>query len=76
MKLKHWIIGLTIAAIVAVVSFLYSSYVMDGKAARFDNENEHFKYGSIGAEINGYPYVVWQTLPGLFPERVPKGWAK
>lgn len=75
MKLKYWIISTTIAVIVAVVAILYSSYAMDGNIAEFDDENEHFKYGSIGAEINGYPYVVWQTLPLLFPERAPKGWA-
>jgi hypothetical protein len=30
---------------------------------------EHFKYGSIGAELSsGLPYWVWQALPRLFPE--------
>jgi cytochrome c5 len=30
---------------------------------------EHYKYGSIGAEIeSGLPYWVWQALPRLFPE--------
>lgn len=36
---------------------------------------EHFKYGSIGAEVNGYPYKVWRELPVLFKDRMPEGWA-
>jgi mono/diheme cytochrome c family protein len=27
----------------------------------------HFQYGSIGAEVNGLPYWIWQALPRLFP---------
>ncbi|MEM9223504.1 MAG: hypothetical protein AAGB11_14040 [Pseudomonadota bacterium] len=35
----------------------------------FASEEEHFKYGSIGAEPNsGLPYAVWKALPALFPE--------
>lgn len=75
MKFKYWIIGAKIVVIIAGVLIVYISYVMDGKPAGFEDEIEHFKYGSIGAEVNGYPYIVWRTLPALFPERAPKGWA-
>jgi mono/diheme cytochrome c family protein len=33
------------------------------------NEEENFKYGSIGTERHsGLPYLIWQALPRLFPE--------
>lgn len=75
MRLRYRLIGAIVAIVVTVAAVGFMRYVRDGEAAKFDNEVEHFKYGSIGAEVNGYPYVVWQTLPKLFPERAPKGWA-
>ncbi|MFT3780945.1 MAG: c-type cytochrome [Nibricoccus sp.] len=38
----------------------------------FANEEERFKYGSIGAENSrGLPYWIWVVLPRVFPEYVP-----
>ncbi len=35
----------------------------------YQNDVEHFKYGSIGAETaSGVPYWLWQALPRLYPE--------
>ncbi|HEV2123612.1 MAG TPA: cytochrome c [Chloroflexota bacterium] len=34
--------------------------------------DDHFKYGSIGAEAgSGIPYWIWLVLPQLFPEYLP-----
>ncbi|ESZ15227.1 hypothetical protein [Mesorhizobium sp. L48C026A00] len=33
-----------------------------------------FKYGSIGAETNGFPYEIWQELPTIFRDKIPGGW--
>lgn len=41
--------------------------------AYFTNDEDHFKYGSIGAEVNGYPYLIWRELPSIFRDRLPKG---
>lgn len=38
----------------------------------FAGPQEHFKYGSIGAEGRaGLPYWIWAALPRLFPEHLP-----
>jgi mono/diheme cytochrome c family protein len=35
---------------------------------------EHFKYGSIGAEDQeGIPYWIWQVLPRMFADKLPPG---
>lgn len=35
----------------------------------YASAEEHFKYGSIGAEpASGVPYAVWKALPALYPE--------
>src|SRR5258708_34132106 len=36
----------------------------------------HFKYGSIGAEVHGFPYLIWRELPRVFADRIPKGSAE
>lgn len=41
--------------------------------AHFDDDVEHFKYGSIGAEVNGYPYLIWRELPYIFKNKLPGG---
>lgn len=36
----------------------------------------HFKYGSVGIEAEeGLPYWIWQVLPGMFPDKLPGGYA-
>ena len=38
----------------------------------FANEEEQFKYGSLGAEGDrGLPYFIWLVLPRLFPDFLP-----
>jgi hypothetical protein len=38
----------------------------------FANEDERFKYGSIGAEnTRGIPYWIWLVLPRIFPDYLP-----
>lgn len=43
--------------------------------AHFDDVTEHFKYGSIGAEVDGYPYLIWRELPEIFKDELPGGYA-
>lgn len=39
---------------------------------RYESAEEHFKYGSIGAEqAEGVPYWIWLVLPRLFPDKLP-----
>lgn len=40
----------------------------------FGDPAEEFKYGSIGAETNGFPYNIWTELPTIFHDRIPDGW--
>lgn len=40
----------------------------------FASDEEHFKYGSIGAEVNGYPYLIWRELPSIFEDKLPGGY--
>lgn len=38
----------------------------------YANDEEHFKYGSIGNDgETGLPYPIWLVLPKLFPQHLP-----
>jgi RoxA-like, cytochrome c-like len=39
----------------------------------FDSVEEQFKYGSVGIESEaGVPYWIWQALPRLFADKLPR----
>src|SRR5581483_4079053 len=56
----------------ALALFLYWRYVAEVPLDHTGIE-DHFKYGSIGSEYgNGIPFRIWQVLPEMFPEHLPK----
>lgn len=72
----RWRVLAGIAALLVVgVGILRVSYFLNVAPTRIQDELEHFKYGSIGAEVEGYPYVVWRELPTLFRSDLPNGWS-
>lgn len=48
--------------------------IKPGPPQTFDNPVAEFKYGSIGAEWDGFPYMVWRELPAIFKDELPEGW--
>lgn len=69
-----WALAFAVAATLGLGSVLVVYYSREIEPAHHTDELDHFKYGSIGAEINGYPYLVWRELPTLFPNELPNGW--
>jgi len=60
---------LSILIIVGVL--LFYRFTKDVPISYNDNV-EHFKYGSIGSETSsGLPYWIWKVLPEMFPEKLP-----
>lgn len=53
---------------------IWNRYAGIGIIRQALSDEDHFKYGSIGAEVNGYPFLIWRELPTLFPDKLPKGW--
>lgn len=51
----------------------WDRFLRDHGAAQFDDPDERFKYGSIGAENDaGIPYWIFYVLPRVFPDKLPK----
>ena len=45
-------------------------------AGHVEDVVEHFKYGSIGAEVDGFPFAIWRELPAIFADELPNGFAE
>src|ERR1043166_3815672 len=77
-RFLSWI-GL-IALMVVVVGVIGGVYLLTrftrDYAVEYQDNNEHFKYGSLGSEHQfGIPYWIWQALPELFADKLPgRGW--
>ena len=58
---------LAIPAVLVVLALVgFSIYQQIGKInepVSYANDEEHFKYGSIGSDNQGIPYWIWKTMP-------------
>jgi mono/diheme cytochrome c family protein len=71
---KRGIIAAIVLAIMAIgVGLLVQRYSAD-RPATYEGIEDHFKYGSIGSDIeNGLPVRILAVLPRMFPEYLPEG---
>lgn len=66
---RAFILALVLAALALLVYWRYVAEV----PRDFTSIEDHFKYGSIGSEYgNGVPFRIWQVLPEMFPEHLPR----
>lgn len=67
-------VGAALLVLGAAVAGLGWYKLFRQEPVRFDSDEEHFKYGSIGVEASqGFPYLVWKALPVVFADRLPGG---
>lgn len=72
-RLIRWLI-----LIALVLGLLYYLIVVNQYVIAYEDDLEHFKYGSIGSEVeNGLPTLVFQALPVMYRERLgPEGYQR
>ena len=65
------LVTLILAVVLGIVG--YNRFMRDYGAPVFDNPDDRFKYGSMGAESDaGIPYWIFYALPRVFPDKLPK----
>ncbi len=70
-------LALTLGLLAAALTLEYKRLTMKPwPPHHFISPEMHFKYGSIGAEVHGFPYLIWRELPSVFADRIPKGYAE
>jgi cytochrome c5 len=77
-------VGLFAGAVVLLIAIglaVFPSGRGEQDGPSFPDVVDHFKYGSIGTEERvGIPYWIWQVLPTVFEDKLPKrpghGWER
>ncbi len=63
--------------LLVLFALVWTGFWLLGASApqRFEDDVEHFKYGSIGSDNaeRGLPYWIFTVLPEVFPEHLPPG---
>jgi hypothetical protein len=70
-RLKAAVVFVALIVLIAlIIGWRYSP----SRPATYRNIRQHFKYGSIGSDIeNGLPLAVMRVLPRMFPQHLPPG---
>ncbi len=67
-----WISAIVLVILIALGAFFTWTKFFREEKEVFANEEEHFKYGSLGAEGDrGIPSYLWLVLPRVFPDLMP-----
>lgn len=83
-RLRRLLRGVRIVAVIlaAALAFGLIARITSDRPVEYEDDREHFKYGSTGGERGWYlqpgfglPYWVWVMLPEMFPEYLPDGQA-
>ncbi len=68
---------LGVIAVLAIVAFAFFRQVSAISVPEdFANDEDHFKYGSIGSDTlegNGVPYWMWRAMPRVCSSKLPPG---
>ena len=75
---KSWIslskraVLLILGSILAIVLWLVWPLITNNGPVYYANEDQHFRYGSIGGEnSDGFPYLIVKVLPRAFADKLP-----
>jgi hypothetical protein len=72
---KGFIIAGVIVALLAIVASFVLQISHINKPVEYANDEQYFKYGSIGSDVEGVPYWVFRVLPDICPNDLPGGYA-
>ncbi len=67
---RRYLLGAIVLLLAIYLAYRYAP----NRPVTYANIEEHFKYGSIGSDIeNGLPLRIIKVLPRMFPEYLPSG---
>src|SRR5678809_1386633 len=69
---SRWIAVAGVLAAVALLAIFAWYKLFREVPVEYANDEDHFKYGSIGAEDQaGIPLYIWKVLPRVCPDLIP-----
>ena len=66
---------LAVVIIAAALGYVAYDRLFAREIPVYANDEENFKYGSIGNDAESLPYAIWVVLPEVFPKYLPGGYA-
>ena len=71
--------GIIAVAVIAMLLVIAVSFVLQmtriNRPVTYANDEDHFRYGSIGSDVAGVPYWVFRVMPEICPADLPGGYA-
>jgi mono/diheme cytochrome c family protein len=65
---------LLILAVLGVVAYsIYNQVNRRNVPVDYANDEQHFKYGSIGSDTEGIPFLIWKAMPRVCSHLLPGG---
>jgi hypothetical protein len=84
LRFRRAVIGVIVAVLVVLLALFLWRFRVDSPVT-YKSDEDHFKYGSIGAEPGGSvftpvggvlpPYDIFRVLPDICPDKLPGGYA-
>ena len=69
------LIALAVIAVVGLILYsVYNHLNHRDIPVDYANDEQHFKYGSIGSDTNGIPYWIWKAMPEVCSDKLPGGY--
>jgi hypothetical protein len=73
---RKGIIALGVIVVLAVIALSFVLQILHvNRPVTYANDEEYFKYGSIGSDVVGVPYWVFRVMPEICPTDLPGGFA-
>jgi mono/diheme cytochrome c family protein len=75
-RIRWLLLAVAIVAVLALVGFsVFRQQMRANLPVAYDNDEDHFKYGSITSDVEGLPYWIWATMPEVCSRLLPGGYA-
>src|SRR5215469_16810264 len=73
---RKWLIilGAVVVLIVVALSF-FLQILRVNRTVAYANDEQYFKYGSIGSDVEGVPYWIFRVMPDICPKDLPGGYS-
>ena len=74
---RFWILLAILVGGPLVISIVLAIRFLPNRPVTYARIEDHFKYGSTGGyAASGFPYWIWQAMPVVFKDRLPKNGGK
>lgn len=73
---RKWLIVLGAIVVLVIVALSFMLQILRvNRTVAYANDEQYFKYGSIGSDVEGVPYWIFRIMPDICPKDLPGGYS-